>query len=94
MHGVSDEYPSWLQHVSGETKLEDNCGTTINVLCFNEAKNWETLLAASVAENFFGAIATGRLKVIINKLLTLEASSIRESFTRADIRRVLQWLKD
>jgi hypothetical protein len=53
--------PAWLQRSSRLKDLEKAAGTTISILGFETVKGWQDMLAASVAENFFGAINRGLL---------------------------------
>ncbi|MCG8623816.1 MAG: hypothetical protein MJE68_17715 [Proteobacteria bacterium] len=45
----------------------ENRGTDIHIIGFRVERNWELMLAASVAQNFFSAIHRGKLEVEIAK---------------------------
>jgi uncharacterized membrane protein YgcG len=89
--GVSDKLPKWLQRANSSEELPNSKGSKLTVLCFDATKNWEEHLAVSVAENFFGAIYGGRLRVEIgdNKYL-LDQKSIAEFFGNGSIRTLIE----
>ena len=60
-------------------------GTCLTIMGFREADNWRKRIATSVIENFFFAIGTGRLTVIVDPddssdLMELEAGTIDQWF--------------
>lgn len=60
-------------------------GTCLTIMGFRETDNWRKRIAASVIENFFFAIGTGRLTVIVDPeessdLMELERDSIDDWF--------------
>jgi hypothetical protein len=62
----SNDYklPDWIQR--GAVNLSDeDIGTKLTILGFDNSAGWEANLAASVAENFFGSISEGKLEVDI-----------------------------
>ena len=65
-------------------------GTSLLVTGFSEGANWQQRVASSVIENFFYAIASGSLKVIVepeqsgNDLFEIEESSLGEWFDRLE----------
>jgi hypothetical protein len=63
--GHLDEIPPWLRRADPSGTLDGHIGTTLSVLGFERRKGWEQLLAANIAENFFGAIHHGDLEVEI-----------------------------
>lgn len=63
LDGQIDKLPHWLQR---ECDNADVTGTTLSLLGFLGAKGWELILAASIAESFFGAICRGNLEVEID----------------------------
>jgi hypothetical protein len=86
--------PSWLQRVADEKDISKSKGSTLTVLGFDAAPNWETHLAVSVAENFFGAISDGKLRVVIGNKHTLDQTSIFEFFESDEVREKIKNLKD
>lgn len=72
--------PEWIERVNREVDLEKNKGSKLSILCFDAQKNWQEILAVSVAENFFAAISDGKLKVEIDGKYTLDQNSIRQLF--------------
>lgn len=91
--GVSSALPNWLQRVDNESDLPTGKGSKLTVLCFDAAKNWQAHLAVSVAENFFGAIADGKLRVEIDDQYKLDQTTIRDFFDDAEIRKLIQTQK-
>ncbi len=89
--GQCDILPGWLQRdVSGP----DVTGTTLHVLGFTPTKDWEKILAASIAESFFASIARGNLQVEIEGGPTLTKNSINSVFEDLSIREAIQEQKD
>lgn len=81
--------PDWLQRESNEiTSLSK--GSKLAILCFDAVKNWEEHLAISVAENFFGAIHNGNLRVEIEDKYTLDQTTISEFFDDTAIRKLIE----
>ena len=60
--GQCDTLPEWLRRDMSSAAFT---GTTLSILGFVPTKEWEKILAASVAESFFGAICRGHLEVEI-----------------------------
>jgi hypothetical protein len=83
--GVSKELPKWIQRENSALSKRSQ-GSKLTVLCFDAVKNWEEHLAASVAENFFGAILKGDLRVEIEDKYTLDQTTINEFFENDTIR--------
>lgn len=94
MGGISSELPDWVQNANSEADLPKCKGTKVTVLCFDASKNWQELLAVSVAENFFGAISDGKLRVEIDSTYVLDQESIADFFGRSEIRKLIENLKD
>ena len=92
--GVTPELPTWLQRAAKEEDIPKSKGSTLTVLGFDAVLNWETHLAVSVAENFFGAISDGKLRVIIGEKHTLDQTSIFEFFEDNEVRKKIEDLKD
>ncbi len=82
--------PKWITR-GGESLTEDDIGTTLTVLAFDAAKGWEENVAASVAENFFGAINSGNLEVDIqNEKFYLSKNTIGAFFGDLKIKEAIQ----
>jgi hypothetical protein len=92
--GISSELPTWLQRATKEEDIPKLKGSTLTVLGFDAVPNWETHLAVSVAENFFGAISDGKLRVTIGNKHTLDQTSIFEFFESDEVREKIRNLKD
>lgn len=78
-HPIEDlqhEMPAWLVRAASDAEYASMQGTKLTVLGFDDRKGWESQLAASVAENFFGAIAAGKLQVDIGEEYSISKSSI------------------
>jgi hypothetical protein len=80
--GEEQALPSWLQR---EAKSEDDSGTTLSILGFSGIKNWEMILAASIAESFFGAICRGNLEVNIEDGPALNKATLPDLFKDNEI---------
>jgi hypothetical protein len=76
VEGQLSTIPSWLRRAAAEDELAHSAGTTISVVGFVATKGWESVLAANIVENFFGAIARGELEVEIEGGLIISASSL------------------
>ena len=72
------ELPQWLIR-------SEIIGTKLLLLGFDNHEGWQESLAASVAENFFGAIKSGRLEVLIGDKYNINANGISDIFTNNDI---------
>ncbi len=91
--GVCFEIPAWIQRTKREN-LQDCNGTKLSILGFTAPPNWETSLAVSVAENFFGAIYDGDLVVHLNDTYSITKDTILELFHDASIRAIAEDLQD
>ncbi len=78
--GVRFDIPLWIQKADSEEALPSNLGTKLTILAFDNASGWQDSLAVSVAENFFGAINSGKLEVEIDDKHILNKDSISEFF--------------
>lgn len=87
--GVRADLPSWIQRADTPEKLRQSKGTKLTVLAFDAAPGWQDSLAASVAENFFGAINSGKLEVEIEGFLILNKNTIVEFFTNNGIKEAI-----
>lgn len=92
--GVSPDLPNWLQRANTEEELSISKGSKLTVLGFDAAPNWQAHLAVSVAENFFGAISDGKLRIEVDNKYTLDQNTIHEFFEDDDIRALIKNLKD
>lgn len=92
--GISAIIPVWMARANNIKELPLNKGTKISILCFDPAKYWEEILAASVAENFFGAIIEGKLRVKISDKYDLNEATIIEFFENKAIRKTIESLKN
>ena len=83
-HGIPEDFR--LLDATGEPIR----GTSLLVTGFGEGANWQQRVASSVIENFFHAIASGSLKVIVepeesdNILFAIDESSLGEWFERLE----------
>jgi hypothetical protein len=65
------------------------CCTTLSILGFVPTKAWEQILAASIAESFFGAICRGNLEVEIEGGPSINAATLPDVFADANIVSVI-----
>ena len=76
---TSKEIPDWI--LRGGAKLtNEDVGTKLIILGFDNSTGWEDNLATSVAENFFGSISEGNLEVNIDGKHLLSKNSIKTFF--------------
>lgn len=80
VEGVSTDLPVWLTRCPAGGKLEKNVGTKLVILGFDDQPGWQQSLAASIAENFFGAIQEGKLEVEVDGQFVLNAANIEQIF--------------
>lgn len=80
--GQTDQLPDWLRRNADDP---DDTGTTLSILGFVPTKGWEKILAASIAESFFGAIYRDDLEVTIQDGPTLAKSTLADVFADASI---------
>ncbi|MCX5871131.1 MAG: hypothetical protein NTY00_10990 [Deltaproteobacteria bacterium] len=92
--GVSPDLPPWIQRVNSEADMPKSKGSKLTVLGFDAVPDWQAYLAVSVAENFFGAISDGKLRVEVDNKYTLDQTTIHAFFENADIRGLIKKLKD
>ena len=77
--GSSSDIPDWI--LRGDSKIiEEDIGTTLVILGFDNSSGWEENLATSVAENFFGSISDGNLEVDVDGKYLLSKSNIKNFF--------------
>ena len=94
VNGVASDLPDWIQRTNSKVDLPNSKGSKLTVLGFDAAKHWEAHLAVSVAENFFGAISDGKLRVEVNDKYTLDQTTIHEFFDDDKIRNLIKTQKD
>lgn len=94
IQGISSDTPAWIQRAQKTSELKKFKGTKLTIPCFSASKDWQTFLAVSVAENFFGAISDGKLRVNVDDKFTLDKQNIQSFFSRADIRTTILNTKD
>lgn len=87
--GVRADLPSWLQRANKIDDLPVSKGSKLSVLCFDATQHWQVHLAASVAENFFGAIAEGKLRIDIDGKYVLDQTSIADFFEDGEVRKLV-----
>jgi hypothetical protein len=85
VEGNSAALPRWIMRAPKRAELADNVGTTLHILGFRAAGNWEHSLAASVLENFFAAIWKGALVVEVNSL-SISKETLFDLFEDKEIR--------
>lgn len=89
--GDAEKLPDWLRRdMSGS----DATGTTLSILAFTPTKDWEKILAASIAESFFGAIWRGSLEVEIEGGPTLTQATLAGLFGDASVADAIKDQKD
>ena len=72
----SDALPKWLKR--------DSAGTDIHIIAFNGTRDWEKILLASVASNFFSAVEQKKLEVEIGAT-TIDANFLPKIFEMQNI---------
>jgi hypothetical protein len=87
---VNECVPEWLLRAKSDRDLARNIGTTLSILAFPAQKGWERILAASIAENFFGAISRGQLDVVIQGDIIINNDSIEQLFADLEIRLAIE----
>lgn len=89
--GQQDQLPEWLRRHATDP---DDTGTTLSILGFEPTEGWQKLLAASIAESFFGAIHRGHLVVEIEDGPTIDASNLSQMFGSKEIVYAISGEKD
>ncbi|MDP3230382.1 MAG: hypothetical protein Q8N13_20755 [Acidovorax sp.] len=82
---ISPHIPEWIARATVKADYKANLGTKLVILGFDDKKGWEKQLAASVAENFFGAISAKRLEVHIAEAYVLTADTISSILADSEI---------
>ena len=89
IEGASSNMANWILRENVDLNLALK-GSKLSILCFDTVKNWEELLATSVAENFFGAIYDGNLQVEIQDKYTLDQNTIIDFFENNSIKALIE----
>jgi hypothetical protein len=89
LEGVTKNVPDWLSRSNNGEQLKDAVGTKLMVLAFDSGVGWQQSLAASIAENFFGAIHAGRLEISIDRKYLINSTGIRDIFLSDDIAQAI-----
>jgi hypothetical protein len=76
--------PEWL------LRSDETTGTTLNILGFRQTKNWQEILAANIATNFFGAIFENALEIDIGEKYQITSKSISGIFTNPAILKAVE----
>lgn len=92
--GVSHTLPKWIQRANSEADLPTSKGSKLTVLGFDAVQNWQAHLAVSVAENFFGAISDGQLRVNVDETYILDQTTIHDFFEKDNIKELIKNLPD
>lgn len=87
--GQLKHLPDWLRREG-----PDAVGTTLSILGFAGIKDWEKVLAASIAESFFGAINKGDLEVEIAGDLAIKRATLQKIFADQGIISAIRDQKD
>jgi len=90
---VNERVPDWLLRAKSDRDLPRYVGTTLSILAFPAQKGWERILAASIAENFFGAISRGQLDVAIQGDIMINNDSIEQLFADPEIRLAIEHMR-
>jgi hypothetical protein len=89
--GGPERVAKWLRRAENRASLSSkDVGTTLYVLGFPDIPEWREILAATIAENFFGAIDGGKLVVEIDEGFTLTKTSLQTVFEDPGIGNVVQ----
>ena len=75
---LNDAVPDWLRITGPRKSLKGQDGTMLSIIGFAPAKGWQQVLAANIAENFFGAIWRGELEVDIKDGPKIPATTLDE----------------
>lgn len=92
--GVDKSLPDWISRTGDEADIANCLGSKLSILCFDAQKNWQEILAVSVAENFFAAISDGKLKVDIDGKYILEKSNILDIYNETNSTHLIPLIKD
>lgn len=82
--GLHDCLPDWLRLVDAKGDLGEP-GTMLTIVAFQSTGNWQKVLAANVAENFFGAISRRELEVDIDGAFAITKETLPAIFAHQEI---------
>lgn len=92
--GFDQAMPSWLVRSTSSEGAKEHIGTKLVILGFDSNNKWEESLAASIVENFFGAISSGKLVVDIQNKYHITSSNLAEIFASEEILEAIEQEKD
>lgn len=75
----TDGIPDWLTF-SGSDGSAPCTGTMLTIIGFQPTKDWQKVLSANIAENFFGAISRGELEVEVDGAIKISKETLPELF--------------
>ena len=75
----TDGIPDWLT-LAGEGNEAPQPGTMLTIIGFQPTKGWQKVLAANVAENFFGSVSRGELEVEVDGVATISKDTLASIF--------------
>ena len=81
--GSDSRIAPWIIRCDSQTDLASARGTTLSVLAFDDAGDWEEQLVVSVCENFFAAISARKLEVRVSGTRELTAATIAHVLAEA-----------
>jgi len=84
--GYRNDVPECLLRRGDHAQYAPDPGTSLLVLGFSAGKDWREILAASVAENFFGAIHSGSLMVDVQGLV-IDSTTLQTLFSEDSVVR-------
>jgi hypothetical protein len=87
------QLPDWLLRAKAPADYPKNVGTTLSILGFPAEKDWDRVLAAASAENFFGAIERGHLDVVIQGETFINKDSLPSVFSDSAVRKAIESMK-
>lgn len=91
--GFRHDIPKWIQRSDNQSSISQVKGSTLSIIGFDAKHNWQVHLAVSVAENFFGAIYDGRLRVLIGDGFILDKTTIVDFFAGDSVRESIRnWI--
>lgn len=93
VEGLNNDLPDWLLRAKRKRDLPKAVGTTLSIVGFDAVAGWQKMLAATMAENFFGAIERGRLEAQIDGSVVLSRETLNKVFEDGSIRTSIQDMK-
>lgn len=89
--GDPEKVPKWLRRAQSKASMsESDLGTTLYVMGFPEVAKWREILAATIAENFFGTIHEGKLRVEIEGGYVVDNSTLKSIFQDETLCKVVE----